>query len=112
MGLQPKTSRLHGDQDIQKTLFPVTTVSLGINDQVVRALTATGAYTITLPSVVEAKGRIYTLHMISRTGSENITIQDKADDAGLTDITFNLADDNVVLYSDGHLWHTLSSNGL
>ena len=112
MSSENKQSRLHGDQVINKVLYPVTTVSLSVFDQVVRALTATGAYTITLPSVVEAKGKFYSLYMISRTGAEDITIQDKGDDSGLSDITFNLAADQVLLYSDGFLWHTVASSGL
>ena len=115
MGLQPKTSRLHGDQDIQKTIFPEATVSLGVNDQVVRASTVSGgggAFTITLPSVVEAVGRFYSIYMVARNGSENITIADKSDDSGLSDITLNLAADQVLLYSDGNIWHTVASSGI
>ena len=114
MGGESKQSRLHGDQIIDKTLFPVDTASLGVNDQVVRALTNSdnGAFTITLPSVVEAKGRIYSIYMISRNSTDDITLQDLGDDAGFSDVTLNLAADQILLYSDGFLWHTLASSGI
>jgi len=90
------------------------TLAMTIQDQVVRASTVsgTGAFTITLPSVTEAKGLIFSLYMVARNSTDDITIQDKDDDSGLSDITFNLAADQVLLYSDGFIWHTLASSGL
>ena len=115
MTLESKTGRLHADQVIAKVLYPEATVSLTVNDQVVRASTVSGgggAFTITLPSVAEAKGRIYSLYMVARNSTEDITIQDLGDDAGFSDVTFNLAADQVTLYSDGFQWLTIASAGL
>ena len=115
MGLERKQSRYHGDQVINKATYPEATVSLGVYDQVVRASTVSGgggAFTITLPSVVEAKGKFYSLYMVARNSTEDITIADKADDSGLSDITLNLAADQVLLYSDGFIWHTVASSGV
>lgn len=120
MPLEGKQSRFASDQVINKVLYPDDTVSLGVNDQVVRASTvsANNAFTITLPGIVEAAGRFYSLFMVARNSSDDITIQDKADDTqvngsgGLADITFNLALDRVLLYSDGFVWHTVTSAGL
>ena len=112
MGLQPKTSRLHSDIDIQKAIFPEAAVSLGVNDQVVRASTTGTAFTITLPNVVEAKGRIYTIYMVARSATDDITIQDLGADTGLSDITLNAADERVALYSDGYHWYTLASENV
>ena len=96
------------------TLFPDDTVTLTIADRVVRASTvsANGAFTITLPSVKEAAGLIFTIYMVARNSTDDITIADNNDDSGLSDITLNLAADQVVLYSDGYLWHTLISAGV
>lgn len=114
MSLEGKQSRFSGDQVINKVLYPDDTVQLGVNDQVVRASTvsANNAFTITLPNVVEAKGRFYSIYMVSRNSSDDITIADRLDETSLSDITLNLAADSVLLYSDGFIWHTVTSNGV
>ena len=90
-----------------------TTLIMDVLDQVVLVTTGDGyALTITLPSVAAAKGRFYSLRMVARGGTSDATIQDKNNDAGMADITFNLAADQVLLYSDGYKWHTLASSGV
>lgn len=95
-------------------LFPVNTVTLTVRDRVVRALTnsTNGAFTITLPPVKEAAGLIFSIYMISRNGTDDITLEDNKGDAGYSDVTFNLAADQLILYSDGYTWHVLASSGI
>ncbi|HSW63338.1 MAG TPA: hypothetical protein VLH56_08515 [Dissulfurispiraceae bacterium] len=83
-------------------------------DQVVdcSTTTANGAYTLTLPPIDLAAGKIYSLFMSARAGTLNVTIQHHGDSLNWTNITFNLAADHVLLYSDGVRWFTLSSAGL
>ncbi|KKL19887.1 hypothetical protein LCGC14_2460970 [marine sediment metagenome] len=115
MTVQPRAERFLGDQVINKVTYPEADVSLGAEDQVVRASTVSGgggAFTITLPSVVAAKGRFYSIFMVARNSAENITVQDKGDDTGLSDITLNAADERVLLYSDGFHWYTVASENI
>lgn len=115
MTLEHKVDRFLGDQVINKVVYPEVTYAMSAEDQVVRASTVNGgagAFTITLPGVVAAKGRFYSVYMVARNGSEDITLQDKGDDSGLSDVTLNLAADQILLYSDGFIWHTVTSSGI
>jgi hypothetical protein len=79
---------------------------MDINDLLVRMTVSTaGEKLITLPSVKEAAGRIYTIYAIS-VATGTMKAQDKNDDAGLTDLTFTTGQYSV-LYSDGYMWHVL-----
>ena len=85
------------------TSATVTTASMTVRDQVVLVTTVGGnALTLTLPSVKQAKGRIYSIRLIAAVGS--VTIQDLGDDAALTDVTLAIAAAAAVLYSDGFKW--------
>lgn len=111
MPLEEKQSRFASDQVINKVLYPEADVEMTVNDQVVRAKTtpAGSAFTITLPSVVEARGRFYSVNMLARNGSKNITIEDKEDDSAISDITLNARYDRVLMYSDGFCWFTIEA---
>ncbi len=107
-----KITRFNLDEVKQKTVLPEAAKSLSIGEQVVRAkTTAAGvAFTITLPSVVEAAGELYSITMVARDAAKDITIEDLDGDAGLTDIVLVLADKHVILLSDGYTWATIFSN--
>jgi len=91
-------------------LFPEATVTLSVEQQVVRASTTGDAFTITLPDVAESAGRIYTIYMVARSDTDDITIEDNGDDSSLTDITLDAAAEYSILYSDGYEWFELASN--
>jgi len=85
------------------TSATVTTASMTVRDQVVLVTTVGGnALTLTLPSVKQAKGRIYSIRLIAAVGSA--TIQDLGDDAALSDVTLAAAAAAAVFYSDGFKW--------
>lgn len=87
----------------------VTTYSMKVNEHVVVVETdAANAITVTLPSVAEARGMMYTIRL-ETDGGVDLTLQDHYDDAGLTDLTFNDAAEVVTLYSDGLKWHELEN---
>jgi len=65
---------------------------------------ASGAYTITLPSVAEAKGRLYSIVCRSADGSNTVTIADKGDSEDWSDIVLDASHEVVILYSDGLKW--------
>lgn len=85
--------------------------ALTVRDRVVYvdADSATGAVTITLPNVSEAIGMVFVIYAETST-SNDITIQDAKDEAGLTDITLDAADEYSVLFSDGKHWYEIASN--
>ena len=90
-----------------KVVFATATLVMDVNDQVVRCVTDdTLGFTVTLPSVREAAGRIYSISLVTD-GGTNVTIENKADDSVLTDIVLTAALDYALMYSDGYLWHTL-----
>ena len=68
--------------------------------------TVDGTFTVTLPPVAEAAGKIYTITLIDAAGA--VTIQDQDDSNDWTSITDLDADnDGVVLFSDGLKWWVL-----
>jgi len=64
-----------------------------------------GDFTITLPPVAEAKGRIYSISARNiLTVVDVITIADKNDSEGWTDLLLDTTNDSVLFYSDGIRW--------
>jgi hypothetical protein len=76
--------------------------SMTTRDYVVRATLSAGK-TLTLPSVVDAKGRFYSVR--NRTSATNaLTVKDRGDSEAWTDVTV-AATKRCLFYSDGILWH-------
>jgi len=89
-----------------------TTYSMSVYDRVVRIiLVSTNAMAVTLPSVAEAKGMLYSIR-ITTDGGAAATIDDLGDDAALNQITLTDDEDGVILYSDGRNWWVMATNGL
>jgi len=92
-----------------KVVFATSTLAMDVNDQMVRCTTDdTLGFTVTLPSVREAAGRIYSI-MLEVNGGTSVTLENKGDDSVLTDITFDTVLDYALMFSDGYSWHTLLS---
>ncbi len=88
------------------------TYTMSVYERVVIVTTdATYTTAVTLPSVAEAKGGVYTIRLVTD-GGQNVTVTDKSDDAALSDITLADAGDAVCLYSDGFKWFVLGTIGL
>jgi len=70
----------------------------------------TTSYTgvVTLPNVREAMGMEYTVR-IHAGGTNAITVQDRDDSEGWTDITIEDADDRVTVRSNGVSWSLVES---
>ena len=113
MGVGPDSDVLY----ISRTA-DYTSDTLEVFEQVVRIDTDTvdGTFTLTMPPVSLAKGKIYTITLYDNGG--NLTIEDNAGDtAGLTggalddhDITLDADDEYTVLLSDGFQWYELVYN--
>lgn len=67
--------------------------------------TDTATFTLTLPSVAEAKGMTYTIRVLDSAGGG--TIQDRDDSLEWSDKTNDADGEYIVLYSDGRQWHVL-----
>ena len=84
-----------------------TSDTLEVFEQIVRVDTETvdGTFSLALPSVALAKGKIYDITLADDHG--DLTLTDNADDAGMTDIVFDTEGDYVVLLSNGYTWRAL-----
>jgi len=91
----------------------VTTYAMSVYELVVRIiLVSTNAMAVTLPSVAEAKGKLYSI-CITTVGSATATIVAKGTDCGhLGTITLTDDEDGVILFSDGRNWWVMATNGL
>ena len=81
------------------------TTALLVQERVVDVQTIGASYNITLPAVAEADGITYQFFMSVRTSTFNATIQHKGDSLGWTDLVMDGVGDNLLLYSDGQVWH-------
>ena len=68
-----------------------------------------GAITITLPPVAEAKGRFYSICVRNADAVNTVTIQDRQDDSEcwLGDVVYDGKCDGNIWYSDGLKWWAL-----
>lgn len=88
-------------------------LTLGVNDLVAYVVPPTsGATTVTLPNVYEARGRTY---VIVSDGNATGTIDVAGDgseynDSGYASGSLTANQDSIVVKSDGIMWHELVSN--
>lgn len=112
MGLEQNNEQ-HYREIPDKFVDPVADYEMYTYDYVVRpsADGVSGAITITLPSVAEAKGRLYSIVCRNADAANTVTITDKNDsECWLGDIVFNGKCDRSLLYSDGLCWHPLGGS--
>lgn len=64
------------------------------------------AYTITLPPVADCNGSIYVLRAVGA-GASTVTVVDKGDSLVAVSDTLNAANEAMIVYSDGEMWHFL-----
>lgn len=92
-----------------RTVYKTTTYSMAVSDLHLRANTAAGAWTLTLPSVVESEGYSYviTLDAGAAAGAapNTLTIKDRGDsERWVGNIRLNRPGQYVTLTSDGRTW--------
>ena len=112
MGLE-KNNEQHYREVVDKYVNPNADYEMATYDYVVRpsADGASGAITITLPRVAEAKGRWYSIVCRNADAVNTITIQDRDDsECWNNDIVFNGKCDRCLFYSDGIMWHPGCAN--
>jgi len=96
---------------VDKSVFPTDDYEMSVRDKVVRpsADGDSGAITITLPPVADAKGRFYSIVCRNADATNSVTVEDQDDsECWNGDFTMNGKCDALLLYSDGMFWHVLS----
>jgi len=101
-------ARQHDQQVVDKYHDPIANYTMSTRDYVVRpsANNVTGAITITLPPVAEAKGRFYSITARDADVVNTVTISDNNSDSECwkADVVLNRPCDGVLIYSDGLRW--------
>jgi len=97
----------HDKVIVDKYVGPNADYEMSTYDYVLRpeADGVSGAITITLPRVSEAKGRFYSIICRNADAVNTVTIQDRDDsECWAKDIVMNGKCDRLFLYSDGLAW--------
>jgi len=105
--LEERRGFIDDGQVRDKYEFVTTTLVMDVYDQVVECDSTGGAFTVTLPNVAEAKGKMYSISLIVDNG--DVTIQDNDESRDWADLVMTAANDYALVYSDGRKWFTLDS---
>ena len=109
MAFEERQAFINSGQVRDKFLHATEDATLTVNQQMVVATTgAVSDVTVTLPSVVLAAGKIFTL-TLETDGGKDLVVQDADDSVNWTDLTMDTQYDYAVLYSDGRRWWVLAS---
>lgn len=104
----------HDKVVVDKYVNPNADYEMSTRDYQIRpsADVASGAITITLPPVADAKGRFYSFVCRNADGANTVTITDNDDsECWLGDIVFDGKCDRALLYSDGLCWQPMGNPG-
>lgn len=113
MGLEQNNEQ-HYRGVVDKFVNPNADYAMSTRDYVVRpsADEDSGAITITLPPVADAKGRFYSIVARDADGTNDITITDNDDsECWANDIVMDSKCERVLAYSDGLCWLIAYSGG-
>jgi hypothetical protein len=106
VGQERKAAELK-DTEIVKFVSAATT--LKPNEQTVRLDSSGGAYTVTMPPVVECFGLFYSFHKVEAAANA-VTIVDGGDaEVALSDNHIDADAEGLVLYSDGRKWQIVAT---
>ena len=83
------------------------TGTMSVHDFVVEVDITAASYTLTLPFVAEARGKIYSIQLVDADSYE-LTITDAGDDPRWTDVVLGDDHDYLVLFSNGKRWFELA----
>ncbi len=73
------------------------------NRSVILTTNSDNGIAVVLPPVAESAGMWFTIHLVAR-ATNDVTINDDADDADFAQVTLNLTNEQVILFSDGIHW--------
>lgn len=86
-------------------------VTLEVFEQVVYCNNTVASFTVTLPPIKEAAGKMYSIKLITDSGANTVTVTDQSDSYDFAEsgaLILTAITDFVLLYSDGFKWYTLS----
>lgn len=78
-------------------------ITLKVYQTVVEIVVAAETITVTLPSVAEAYGQIYTI-FVNITNGGTVTVQDQDESYEWSNIVLNADNEHVALYSNSRRW--------
>ena len=96
------------DTVVDKYHAPNADYEMSVRDYTLRpsADGGSGAITISLPPVAQARGKFYSIVVRNADAVNTITVQDRDDsECWVGDITWNGKCDGGLFYSDGLMWH-------
>jgi len=103
----------HDKEVVDKFINPAADVTMNVWDYVVRpsANGDSGPWTLTLPPVAEAKGRLYSIICRDADAVNTITVTDNNSDSECWagDVVLNGKCDKIGAYSDGLAWLMIAS---
>ena len=105
MAVESRQDFIDSGQVLDKTTFGTVAATLTSQQQVVEYNTTAGACAVTLPPVIEAMGKMYSISLITDGG--DLTVQDQDDSRDWADIVLTAANDYVLLFCDGRKWFSL-----
>jgi hypothetical protein len=88
-----------------KIVFKTAAATIGLNERTIKctANTATDSYTLTLPSVSDAMGMIFSFSA-TIANAKVITVAHAGDSENWTNLTLDTDNDRATLYSNGVAW--------
>lgn len=84
-----------------------TSRTLKVYEQTVLCYATAGSLTLTLPNVLEAAGRLFSIYCKDLTSPSTVTVQDNDESLEWSDLSLTADDDHVLLYSDGLQWNLI-----
>jgi hypothetical protein len=106
--LEERKAAINDGQVRDKYEFVTTTLVMDVYDQVVECDSTGGGFTVTLPNVALAKGKIYTILLITDNGDITIEDNDESKHWG-GDYTLDDAGDGYAFYSNGRKWWMIAT---
>jgi len=113
MGMESIQDLINGAHVPENYLIATESATLKPYQQTV--LCTTGAVSdvaLVLPTVGEAKGKFYSITLVTD-GGKDVTVNDNGDDSrvAFTAVTLDTAEDYILLFCDGLRWWTIASEG-
>ncbi|MBT7082506.1 MAG: hypothetical protein HN929_13775 [Chloroflexi bacterium] len=106
--LEERKAAINDGQVRDKYEFATTTLVMDVYDQCVECDSTDGAFTVTLPNVALASGKIYTILLITDNGDITIEDNDESKHWG-GDYTLDDAGDGYAFYSNGRKWWMIAT---
>jgi hypothetical protein len=106
--LEERKAAINDGQVRDKYEFVTAALVMDVYDMCVECDTTAAAFAVTLPNVALAKGKIYTIMLVTD-GGFDVTIQDNDEAKFWSNLTLDDAGDGYALYSNGRQWFIIAT---